>query len=165
MGTLNQTTDTASTSYNTVWTVNTASNSNTVRSLNQTSTASFDFSGIVNIASNSNTVRTAIKLPEIILNNASEVDKNMQNEIMEALKTEIQENSNNDAEHLSESAQNLSEGVQNLSEINSSGAQQNLSEKNSSGTDSESDTDQTTARQIMFKKSKTGKGRCYRTQN
>jgi len=58
----------------------------------------------------------------------SEVDKNMQNEILQALKTEIQQN-------------------------------------NADSTDSESDTDQTTSRQIVFKKSKKGKGRCYRTQN
>jgi len=58
----------------------------------------------------------------------SEVDKNMQNEILQALKTEIQHN-------------------------------------NADSTDSESDTDQTTSRQIVFKKSKKGKGRCYRTQN
>merc|ERR1719203_2527500 len=151
-----ETTDTASTSYNTVWTVNTASNSGTVRTaydVNQTSTASFDFSGIVNIASNSNTMRTALKLPETILNNDSDIDKNMQNEIMQALKTEIQENSNSNVQqNLSEKPSNS--GSQNLSEEYSNGAQ-NLSEhKNSSDTDSESDTDQTTARQLMFKKSK-----------
>jgi WD repeat-containing protein 22 len=58
----------------------------------------------------------------------SEVDKNMQNEILQALKTEIQQN-------------------------------------NADSTDSESDTEQTTSRQIVFKKSKKGTGRCYRTQN
>merc|ERR1719464_1988615 len=139
---------------------------NTVRTaydVNQTSTASFDFSGIVNIASNSNTMRTSVKLPETILNNDSEVDKNMQNEIMQALKTEIQENSNSNVQqNLSEKPSNS--GSQNLSEEYSNGVQ-NLSEhKNSSDTDSESDTDQTIARQLMFKKSKKGKGRCYRTQ-
>ena len=131
-------------------TVNTASNSNTVRTtydVNQTSTASFDFSGIVSIASNSNTIRTALKLPKTILNNDSEVDKNMQNEIMQALKTEIQENSNVQ-QNLSEKPSNS--GSQNLSEEYSNGVQ-NLSEhKNSSDTDSESDTDQTTARYFII---------------
>ena len=76
---------------------------------------------------------------------------------MQALKTEIQENSNSNAQqNLSEKPSNS--GSQNLSEEYSNGAQ-NLSEhKNSSDTDSEGDTDQTTARYVIIFNSKLFRG-------